>query len=397
MRFDIHIRQSMRDRLADVSARMAMWDQQQPASPDLHRRLVDAILPFEHTTHVPGLLVGGVDGSGDFPAVAYADSFVYASVASAALYEADSVHGLKEVDRGLQPLVEFTWLATSEQQRAASMFESFERLVGRSLDEVLDGSDYADLCRGGRGTVAAQRSGLIIPPAHDAGNVGIQLRTTAELAAALKLIESVPEGALVLTDGTMSLPFVQRDKQSLFFEHLRRFCCVRARARGVCFAALSKSHGLPSGVRLEDAAREKLGAAEAEHWFLRVPDGARDGWSPWPPDGPRVPPVGAVSFLVRLHRSTPIMRLDLDERFWEERMGGGADVNATRRFFGALDYSAHDQRCYGYPYPIKAAHDRGSLTEQERTVLRQQLVEAAVHAGMRRSSFRDPSQLTGHR
>ena len=130
MRFDIHVRQTMRDRLADVSARMAAWDQQQPTSPDLHRRLVDAIEPFEHTTHASGLLVGGVDGSGDFPAVAYADSFVYASVASAALYESDSVHGLKEVDRGLQPLVEFTWLAASEQQRTASMFESFERLVG---------------------------------------------------------------------------------------------------------------------------------------------------------------------------------------------------------------------------------------------------------------------------
>jgi hypothetical protein len=397
MRFDIHIRQAMRDRLADVSARMAAWDQQQPTAPDLHRRLVEAIEPFDHTTQATELLVGGVDGSGDFPAVAYADSFVYASVASAALYESDSVHGLKEVDRGLQPLVEFTWLAASDRQRGASMFESFERLVGKSVDDVIAGSDYGDLRRGGRGSVAAHRSGLIVPPAHDAGNVGIQLRTTAELAAALRLIESVPDGALVLTDGTMSLPFVQRDKQSLFFEHLRRFCSVRARARGVCFAALSKSHGLPSNVRLEDAAREKLGVPEPEHWFLRVPEAARDGWSPWPPDGPRVPPVGAVSYLVRLHRNTPIMRLDLDARFWEERMGGGADLNATRRFFGALDYSAHDQRCYGYPYPIKAAHDRGSLTEQERTVLRQQLVEAAVHAGMRRSSFRDPSQLTGHR
>jgi hypothetical protein len=71
MRFDIHIRQSMRERLADVSARMAMWDQQQPASPDLHRRLVESIEPFE-------------------------------------------------------------------------------RLVGRSVDEVLDGSDYADLSRGRR-------------------------------------------------------------------------------------------------------------------------------------------------------------------------------------------------------------------------------------------------------
>ena len=56
----------------------------------------------------------------------------------------------------------------------------------------------------------------------------MQLRTTAELAAALQLIETVPAGTLVLTDGTMSLPFVQREKQSLFFEHLRRYL-LRAR------------------------------------------------------------------------------------------------------------------------------------------------------------------------
>jgi hypothetical protein len=103
-----------------------------------------------------------------------------------------------------------------------------------------------------------------------------------------------------------------------------------------------------------------------------------------------------VSFLVRLHRSTPIMRVDVDARFWVEQMGSNSNVDPSR-FFGALDYASHDQRCYGYPYPIKAAHDRGSLTEHERTVLRQQLVAAAVEAGIRRSSFRDPSHLTGHR
>src|SRR5687768_10642080 len=101
MRFDNHLRRTMRSRLAEVSARMASWDEQQPTSPDIHRRLVDAIESFEHTTHAFNLLVGGVDGSGDFPAIAYADSFVYASVASAALYESDSVHGLREVDLGL--------------------------------------------------------------------------------------------------------------------------------------------------------------------------------------------------------------------------------------------------------------------------------------------------------
>jgi hypothetical protein len=238
---------------------------------------------------------------------------------------------------------------------------------------------------------------LIVPPAHDAGNVGVQLRTTAELSAALHLIELVPKGAFVLTDGTMSLPFVQRERQSLFFEHLRRYCCVRARERGVHFIAISKSHGLPSGVRLDDAAREKLGVPEPEHWFMRVPDLERDGWSPWPPDGPRVPPVGAISFLLRLHRSTPIMRVDVDARFWETQVGTTGQQEAARQMFCALDYVSHDQRCYGYPYPIKAAHDRGSLTEQERVVLRQQLVEAAVQAGMRRTAFRDASQQTGHR
>ncbi len=45
MRFDVHIRQTVRARLADVSSQMAAWDQQAPASPDLHRRLVDAIEP----------------------------------------------------------------------------------------------------------------------------------------------------------------------------------------------------------------------------------------------------------------------------------------------------------------------------------------------------------------
>lgn len=394
MRFDIDTRQTLRARLAEMSARMAAWDQQPPPLPDQHQRLIEAIEPFEHTTHATALIIGGVDGSGDFPAAAYADSFVYASVASAALYESDPVHGLREVGRDLRPVVEFTWLTTSEQQRAASLLESFERLVGRSIDEVLAGSDYRDLGSGGQRNGAAYRGALIVPPPHDAGNIGIQLRTTAELAAALQLIESVPDGALILTEGTMSLPFVQHGKQSLFFEHLRRFCCVRARARGVYFAALSKSHGLPSGIRLEEAAREKSGVAEPEHWFLRIPDTTRDGWSLWPPDGPRVPPVGAVSFFVRLHKSMPIMRLDMDVRFWEERMGGAADVEATRRFFGALDYSSHDQRCYGFPYPIKAARDRSTLTDQERAALRQQLVEAGVRAGMRRSSFRDPAPLT---
>ena len=393
MRFDVHLRKSVQQQLAAVSQHMAEWDSEHTGS-DVQERLVTAIRAFEHTTSWTGHC-GGVDGTGDFPAVAYADSFVYVTVAAGALYRSDPVSGLKELDHDAGPLVEFTWLTSSHQQRQSELLASFDRLVGCSVSDVLQHSDYADLGASSKSKRSVES--LIVPPAHDAGNIGIQLRTTAELAAALRLIESGPQGALVLTDGTMSLPFVLRAKQSLFFEHLRRYCCVRARERGVVFASLSKSSGLPTGVKLEDAAKRALGTNEPEHWYVRVPSPAQDGWSLFPDDGPQVPPPGAVSYLVRFHRRTPVMRLDLDEAYWRSAIAVGDTEANERQLFAALDYVSHDQRAYGYPYPIKAAHDRASLTQHERTVLRQQLVESAVQAGISRSAFRDPSQMTGHR
>lgn len=397
MRFDLQVRQAVRERLAEVSSQMAAWDKVDAAPPENYGRLVEAIEPFEHTTVASDLYVGGAEASGDYPAVAYGDAFVYTTLAFSALYRSDTVHGLREVECGLKPLVEFTWLSANARQRTTALLESFERLAGRTIDEVLEGSDYRDLVPGTRHDTGSLKTGLIIPMPHDAGNLGIQLRATAELGSVLRLIESLPAGALVLSRGTMSLPFVRRGRQSLYFEHLRRFCCVRAREREVTFVALSSFHGLPAGIRIEEAAREKLGESDPEHWFFRVPDLDRDGWSPWPSDGPRVPPAGAVTLIVRLHRSGPIMRVDLDRNYWERYVGEGSETAAARRLLVAIDYASHDQRCYGYPYPIQAARTRGSLTAQERTLLRHQFIEASVGAGMRRSAFRDVSQDSDRR
>lgn len=360
--------------------------------------MVEAITTFKHTTRAEGLFVAGVDGSGDFPGLTYGDSYVYLSLASGVLYGSDVLSGLKEERTDTGALVEFTWLSSRSTQCREAMFETFNRLAGLPMEEVITQSDYRSL-KAGRFAPEALRASLIVPPAHDGANIGIQLRTTAELGVALRLIESVPMGSLVLFDGTFALPFVQREEQSLFFEHLRRYCCVRARARGVIFAALSKSHGLPTNLRIENAAQERMGLSNPEHWYLRIPDRQRDGWTFLPEDGPRIPPVGAVSYLVRLHGKTPIMRLDLDETYWREQIcretSEGTLVNEAK-LFGTLDYASHDQRCFGYPYPIKAAHDRASLTEAERLTFRKQVIEAAVAAGMRRSIFKNPSSLTGH-
>ena len=70
--------------------------------------------------------------------------------------------------------------------------------------------------------------------------------------------------------------------------------------------------------------------------------------------------------------------------------------NNEKKIFEDLDYASHDQRCYGYPYPIKAGHDRASMTQPERVAMRKQIIDAAVRAGRKRSLFRDASQETGH-
>jgi hypothetical protein len=221
------------------------------------------------------------------------------------------------------------------------------------------------------------------------------------MGAALRLICSDQRPDYVLVDTTMSLPLVTQNG-SLFFEHLKRLCCVEATQRGVGFFALSKSHGLPSIEQVEALVRETaraMGNAHAEHWFIRLPIPNVDPWAFPLPDGKRVPPYGAVSYLVRFHRNTPIMRLDVDFNYWQQYLRGADDAATSAseaKVFGDLDYASHDQRAFGYPYPIKACHDRTSMKMAERVALRKQIVDAAVAAGMKRTLFKDVSIATGH-
>ena len=190
--------------------------------------------------------------------------------------------------------------------------------------------------------------------------------------------------------------------ESLFFEHLKRLCCVAALEADVGFLALSKSHGVRSVELLEELAIEKFGLSPgtaAEHWFLRIPTPLVDSWETPLSEGRTLPPVGAMSYLVRLHRSTPVMRLDVDLYWWQARLQGASALETREReirLFEDLDRCSHDQRSYGYPYPVKAGHDRASLSEPERVALRKQIVDAAVRAGMKPSLFRSASRATRH-
>lgn len=404
MRYDLHLRRAFRERADHVAGQMSTWETRPRIGADESARILEAIAPFAHTTGREGLRIAGVDGTGDFPTVSYADSFVHCALAQATVYEADRSTGLREVGPALDPVFDLVWLPEDREKGPAHLDAALQRLAGLELREVVTRSDYWELKERETkrsATVQALLEGLIRPHASDVGNLGIQLRSTAELGAALRVFQSSSADVLLL-DGTLSLPLVTRETLSLFYEHLRRLCCVEARAKQTALLAVSKSHGLPSIDALEERARQKLGLAAgriAEHWYLRVPTKAVDGWELSLSEGRTLPPVGGMTYLVRFHRSTPVLRIDMDATYWLEQIRQSSAEETRARevaLFQDLDYASHDQRCYGYPYPLKAGHDRASLTEGERQAIRKQVIDAAVRAGMKPALFRSASAATGH-
>lgn len=402
MRFDMHLRRKVLQQMEQVVDKMKAWEEQPRLAEDQLAEIRKRLVIFEHTTALENLSVGGVDGSGDFPSLSYGDSFVYFACAQGTIYVANPITGLKEVSPAPEPVTHFAWIPENPKELREAFDDAFASLAGMPVESVIAQSDFRSLSKGKEVSVESYVDGLLRPHAADSGNIAIQLRSTAELGAALRLIRSEAKPGYVMVDGTFSLPFIGKGDTSLFHEHLKRLCCVKARDREICFCALSKSHGLPSESLLEELARQKADLGEkktAEHWFLRLPVPGEDAWEFALSEGRLVPPPGAVSYLVRFHKTSPVMRLDLDRKYWTQEIKGKTAEETLiqeQKIFGDLDYASHDQRCYGYPYPIKAGHDRASLTRPERLALRKQIIDMAVRAGMNRALFKDTSLATGH-
>lgn len=401
MRYDLNIREGVRDKLKKIAADMSSWEAKPRIAPNEEKHLRSSIRQFPHTTKAKEFYIAGVDGSGDYPSFSYADSFVYVASASGTAYRADLLHGLKEVACLKEPTIEFLWIPEDQAEARKRWLPCLEALVGRLPLDVIAASDYRalkDAETRTKHTPDKLLTDLILPHASDTANVGIQLRSTAEIGTALRLITSEPRCKYVLMDTTYSLPLIRTPRQSLYYEHVKRLCCVEARKREVLFMTISKSHGFPSIEMIEELAANVMGlkdGATAEHWHMRLPINGEDSWEFSLAAERRIPPPGAVTYLFRLHKNTPVMRLDMDRTVWEARFK--ADHKAEDALFAELDYTGHDQRAYGYPYPIKACHDRVRLSEMERTALRKQIIDVAVAAGMKRSLFRDVSAATGHK
>lgn len=406
MRFDFNLSAAFQEQLNQTAQKMQVWETETLLDESATASIAQRIQFFEHTPATRPLTYTGVDGSGDYPLLTYADSFVYLTTAHATTYGPHPLpgQGLKEQRLG-ESIVNLAWLPGHYEVTRTEALAAFEQMTGESVSGTIEQSDYRTMNpRHARLSTEDIIGRLVIPQASESGNHAIQLRTVGELAVALRAMRVSPPD-LLFYDSTLALPLFT-SAASLFLEHLKRRVCVVARDQSTAFLAVSKSPGLPG---IEDIERLALRRAQAEvsadtqsaeHWYLRLPIPNEDEWHFPPAEGRTVPPPGAVSYLVRFHHNAPILRIDLDRVYWQTHLLAATEQQTQaqeRELFQHVDFASHDQRAYGYPYPLKAAHDHASLTASERQAMRGQLIDAAIRAGMNRKLFRDASRQTGHR
>lgn len=409
MRYDIHFRNDVMNMIQDVVGEIKEWNGISENNDKVGiEDLVKQVVCFEHCA-IPDrpFIMGGADGSGDFPCVKYGDSFVYLTVAMSRIYEALPSGVLHEHSIEDNDVVDFLWLPEDQSKSRDRFKDGFARMMGTPIEVVCEESDYYEY-KSKHGKVPADKQGLlgdkvlILPPAHDADNINIQLMTVAEVGALMRLMKysalsqwnNMP--IYLLEDTTLALPMVT-SKNALFFEIAKRYACVVAKQKGIAYMTVSKSHNMPHMDMIEDLILSNN--QTQEHWFIRLPSEEMNETKPTFLGTRTVPPVGAISYLFKLHKTTQPMRLDMDFKYWYDNIRSENTEEQRKReiqLFRDLDFASHDQRCYGYPYPIKACHDMASMTDAERLSMRKQIIDSAVRAGLKRKNFVDPEIQTGH-
>ena len=265
MRFDIHFRSDVAEKMKGVVTEIRDWNIGDTAAKDEIASLSDRIVCFRHCAAPDRpFLIAGADGSGDFPCVRYGDSVVYLVTAMSRLYEADT-GPMSELPVTAEDVVEFLWLPEDKKKARTQFLTAFSALMDTSPEEVCRGSDYYEYAKqSGKGvsSPADLLDTLILPGAHDSANIGIQLYSTAEVGALVRLMKSMDTSRFpgrpvyVLEDTTLALPMVAAGR-TLFFEIAKRYACEYARNRGFFYMALSKSHNMPCMDLIEDEIRKR--------------------------------------------------------------------------------------------------------------------------------------------
>ena len=362
--------------------------------------LADRSVPFDHCA-VPDhpFLIAGTASSRTVACAAYQDNSFHFVRAVARLYEAE--HGpLQELPLNAGDISELLWIPRESAKAQEQFLKFFSDLMDVSLEEMGRVSDYWKLKRHSVPSADELLETLVYPFSHDTSYRDTQFCTAARLGMLSRLIRSKEvlfspdKPVYLLEDSTLALPLIRTD-HALLYEIARRFICECARKQGVHYMTVTKSLNFPNPEKLDGEICKRL--RSDEHWFLRLPAAALGENKPNLLGSRTIPPVGAVTYFFKAGPETRPLRLDMSLTAWRQNVFSADQEEQLRRerqLFRDLDFACHDRRCYGYPYPLKAAQNGAFLTEYDQAVLRRVFVNEAVKAGLYRENFTDAAAQT---
>jgi len=356
------------------------------------KALCAGIKSYPHTKALPSeFSVAAVDGSGEYPVLQQDDIFLHFVIAAGAIYTTAShrQHKLSSVEP-VNPIFKQFVLLSDDMARTQSSYQEYlTALTGLSLKDLATGSDYCEMSgRYGKPIRHAdvRWKKVTMSKASQIATHAYLLRTVAELGMAIRMLMHKPRYLLLDT----SLVYFMLGETLFLPELLKRYLITQANAQSTGVVALCKSHNIPNGDLIGRMAKDNFGYKD--HWYLRLPSDALGEPIPAFLDGREIPPKLSVSYLFKFHATTFPLRIDVDADWWKSAIGG--DEAREKQFFADLDFTCHEVRSFGYPYPMHAAHRSASLTKQERKALKDILVQHAQREGLMRGAVAsDPEQL----
>lgn len=348
--------------------------------------LCEGVTRFDHSRNLEeDFVIAGVDGSGEFPILHQDDIYMHFVVSAGAIFETCTRKQHKLTARALDGTM-YNGLVNLRDHgdgvRGGYRF-FLRHLTGLDLSDLRDHSDYYD--------VFSAQGKLNISPkditwqkaafskASQIGTHAYMIRSMAELGMAMRCLAATPRYLLLDT----SLVYFLLGESIYLPELMKRSLICQANDQDTCIIGLCKSHNIPNGDLIGRWAAERYKARD--HWYLRLPSEALGEKRPSFLHDLEVPPKLGVSYLFKFHEMSFPMRLDIDAGWWRTHINGNRDQE--KQIFKDLDYTCHDVRSYGYPYPLQAAHRRASLTRKERKAVKDILWQQAQREGILRGAF----------
>jgi hypothetical protein len=349
--------------------------------------------PYPHSPTVnEDFAIGAVDGSGEFPVLQQDDIFMHFVVAAAATYKTAThrQHRLSAVSPANLVAKHYVLLSNDPRALTDGYRSYFDQLTGFELKNMVQECDYSEVFNAFGPErirpVDVRWDRFPFAKASQIATHAYLLRSMAELGMAIRTLEQRPRYLLLDT----SLVYFLLGDALYLPELMKRYLVTRANAQGTGIVGLCKSHNIPNGDLIGRLAKDERKLKD--HWYLRLPAVALGEPVPAFLEGREIPPKLSVSYLFKFEATSFPIRLDVDAAWWKAHIAG--DARREAQFFADLDFTCHEVRSYGYPYPMHAAHRSASLTKQERKALKDILLQQAQREGLSRGTVaQDPEEL----